>query len=149
MNTTGTIENILHHKGRDVWSVPPETTVFDAITLLAEKNIGALLVMDGDRLLGMFSERDYTRKIILKGRSSRDTKVGEVVSTPLVTVSPEHTVEECMRLMTDHRVRHLAVLEDGRVAGIVSIGDLVNWTISAQTAAIQQMQSYIAGGYHA
>ncbi len=149
MNTTGTIENILHHKGRDVWSVPPETTVFDAITLLAEKNIGALLVMDGDRLLGMFSERDYTRKIILKGRSSRDTKVGEVVSTPLVTVSPQHTVEECMRLMTDHRVRHLAVLEAGQVAGIVSIGDLVNWTLGAQTAAIQQMQSYIAGGYHA
>ncbi len=149
MNTTGTIENILHHKGRDVWSVPPETTVFDAITLLAEKNIGALLVMDGDRLLGMFSERDYTRKIILKGRSSRDTRVGEVVSTPLVTVSPQHTVEECMRLMTDHRVRHLAVLEAGQVAGIVSIGDLVNWTLGAQTAAIQQMQSYIAGGYHA
>ncbi len=149
MNTTGTIENILHHKGRDVWSVPPETTVFDAITLLAEKNIGTLLVMDGDRLLGMFSERDYTRKIILKGRSSRDTRVGEVVSTPLVTVSPQHTVEECMRLMTDHRVRHLAVLEAGQVAGIVSIGDLVNWTLGAQTAAIQQMQSYIAGGYHA
>ena len=126
MNTTGTIENILHHKGRDVWSVPPATTVFDAITLLAEKNIGALLVMDGDRLLGMFSERDYTRKIILKGRSSRDTRVGEVVSTPLVTVSPQHTVEECMRLMTDHRVRHLAVLEAGQVAGIVSIGDAVN-----------------------
>lgn len=149
MNTTGSIDNILHQKGRHTWSIPPGTTVFAAIQLLADKNIGALLVMDGDRLIGMFSERDYTRKIILKGRSSRATQVGEVVSTPVLTVSPEHTVEECMRLVTEHRVRHLPVVEGGKVVGIVSIGDLVNWTISAQTAAIQQMQSYIAGGYHA
>ena len=149
MNTTGTIDNILHLKGRGVWSISPEETVFTALQQLSDKNVGALLVMDEDRLLGMFTERDYSRKIILKGRSSRDTKIGEVVSAPVLTVSPEHTVEECMRLMTDHRVRHLPVLEGGKVVGIVSIGDLVNWTISAQTVAIEQMQSYIAGGYHA
>ncbi len=149
MNTTGTIDNILHHKGRNVWSVSPEITVLEAITLMAEKNVGALLVMEGDKLVGVFSERDYTRKIILKGRSSKDTKVGEVVSSPVLTVPPEQTVEDCMRLMTEQRVRHLPVVAGGKVVGIVSIGDLVNWMISAQTATIEQMQSYIAGGYHA
>jgi CBS domain-containing protein len=147
MNTTGTIEQVLHHKGRNVWSISPRITVLEAITVLAEKNVGAVLVMDGDKLAGMFSERDYTRKIILKGRSSRDTKVGEVVSSPVMTVSPDHTVEECMRLMTEHRVRHLPVIEGGRVVGVVSIGDLVNWTINAQTVAIEQMKNYISGGY--
>ena len=149
MNTTGTIDNILYHKGRNVWSVSPGITVLEAITLLAEKNVGALLVMEGEKLVGMFSERDYTRKVILKGRSSKDTKVGEVVSAPVLTVPAEQTVEDCMRFMTEHRVRHLPVVAGGNVVGIVSIGDLVNWTISAQTAAIEQMQSYIAGGYHA
>jgi len=147
MNTTGTIGNILHHKGRQVWSVSPETTVLEAITMLADRNVGSLLVMDGATLVGVFTERDYTRNIALRGRSSRDTKIGDVVSTPVLTVTLEHTVEECMRLMTEHRVRHFPVLEGGQVVGVISIGDLVNWTISTQSIALEQMQSYITGGY--
>ena len=147
MKTTGIIANILQLKGRTVWSISPEATVFDAVKLLAEKNVGALLVMSGDKLVGVFSERDYTRKIVLKGRNSKETRVAEVVSTPVITVTENHTVEECMRLMTDHRVRHLPVVEGERVVGIVSIGDLVNWIIHTQSAALEQMQHYIAGGY--
>ena len=147
MNTTGTIGNILHHKGRQVWSVSPEATVFDAIKLLADQNVGALLVMSGEKLVGIFSERDYTRKVILKGRSSRETRVGEITTAVVISVTEHHSVEDCMRLMTEHRVRHLPVLEGDKVMGIVSIGDLVNWVIHAQSAALEQMQSYISGGY--
>jgi CBS domain-containing protein len=147
MNVTGTICSVLHGKGAAVWSVPPDSTVFDAIKLMSEKNIGALLVMEDSRLVGVFSERDYTRKVILKGKSSKTTAVREIISTPVISVEPAHTVEECMRLMTEHRVRHLPVLEGGRVAGVVSIGDLVNWTISAQHTALSQMEDYISGKY--
>jgi CBS domain-containing protein len=147
MKTTGTIGNILHHKGRQVWSIAPDATVFDAIKLLADKNIGALVVMSGEKLVGMFSERDYTRNVVLKGRSSRETKVGEITTTLVVSVTDNHSVEDCMRLMTEHRVRHLPVLEGEKVVGMVSIGDLVNWVIHTQSAALEQMQSYIAGGY--
>jgi CBS domain-containing protein len=147
MKATGTIGNILHHKGRQVWSVSPEATVFDAIKLLADQNVGALLVMSGEKLLGIFSERDYTRKVVLKGRSSRETKVGEITTAVVISVTENHSVEDCMRLMTEHRVRHLPVLEGEKVVGIVSIGDLVNWVIHAQSAALEQMQSYISGGY--
>ena len=144
MNASGTIAEILHAKGHAIWSILPETTVFDAIQLMAEKNVGALLVTEGPKLLGMLTERDYTRKIALKGKSSKQTAVREIISHP-VTVHPEHTIEECMRLMTEHRVRHLPVIEDGNLVGIVSIGDLVNWIISAQTSTIHQLQTYIAG----
>ena len=147
MNIAGTIDSILQHKTAQVWSVPPATKVFDAIQLMADKNIGALLVMSGDKLDGIFSERDYTRKIALKGKSSKSTAVGEIVSQPVVSVARDTTIEECMRLMTEHRIRHLPVLHGGKVIGIVSIGDLVNWTISAQHVALSQMEDYISGKY--
>ena len=146
MKTNYPISSLLHHKSAALWSVAPETTVFDAIRLMADKNIGALLVLAGGKLLGIFTERDYTRKVALQGKSSRDTRVREVVSEKCVTVTPDGTVEDCMRLMTENRVRHLPVVTDGKVTGIVSIGDVVNWTISTQDAKIEQMERYIAGG---
>jgi len=145
MKTSGTIATLLHQKGPVVWSVPPSATVFEAIQLLAQKNIGALPVMDGAQLLGMFSERDYTRKVALEGKSSRDTRVREIISTPVISATLQHTIEDCLRLMVDKRIRHLPVLEGGKLIGIVSIGDLVNWIISMQSAALDQMESYIAG----
>ncbi|PYJ58606.1 MAG: histidine kinase [Verrucomicrobia bacterium] len=145
MNISGTVGTILNQKGREVYSVSPDATVFEAIQLMAEKNIGALLVMSERRLLGVISERDYTRKVALKGKSSRETKVLEIISSPVVSATPGHSVEECMRLMTNNRVRHLPILEGEKLVGIVSIGDLVNWTISAQDAAIEQLKSYITG----
>ena len=141
------ISTLLHHKGPATWSIAPEATVFDAIKLMADKNIGALLVMSGDRLVGVVTERDYTRKVALQGKSSKEMRVREIISPEVVTVGPQQTVEECMRLMTEHRVRHLPVVENGKVLGIVSIGDLVNWTISTQKATIDQMTHYITGGY--
>ncbi len=145
MNISGTIGAVLNHKGRQVYSISPDATVFEAIQLMAEKNVGALLVMSEERLVGMISERDYTRKVALKGKSSRETKVVEIISSPVVSVTAGHSVEECMRLMTHNRVRHLPVLEGDKLVGVVSIGDLVNWTISAQDAAIEQLKSYITG----
>jgi CBS domain-containing protein len=145
MNPNGTISEILNYKGATVWSTSPDATVFDAIQLMADKNIGALLVIEADKLVGILSERDYTRKVALKGKVSKQTAVREILSGDVIRVTPEHTVEECMRLMTDHRVRHLPVLDGDRILGVVSIGDLVNWIISAQTSTIQQLQTYIAG----
>jgi CBS domain-containing protein len=145
MNPNGTIGEILNIKGSQVWSISREATVFDAIQLMADKNIGALLVIEKDKLVGILTERDYTRKIALKGKSSKQTAVKEILSGEVIHVTPDHTVEECMRLMTDHRVRHLPVLEGEKLLGIVSIGDLVNWIISAQNSTIQQLQTYIAG----
>jgi len=146
MTPSGQINQILHHKGGQVWSVSPETKVFDAITIMAEKNVGALLVMSANgKLIGIMSERDYTRKVILKGRNSRDTAVREIVSDQLVSVSPENSVEDCMRLMTQHRIRHLPVLKGDKLVGVVSIGDLVNWIISEQQSAIHQLETYITG----
>jgi CBS domain-containing protein len=143
--TTGTIGTILHHKGAIVWTISPQATVFEAIQLLARENIGALLVMEGDKLVGIFSERDYTRKVALEGKTSHTTRVREVLSANVATIKPDDTVEEAMRLMTDKHIRHLPVLEEGRVMGIVSIGDMVNWIISAQTATIDQLESYVSG----
>jgi CBS domain-containing protein len=145
MNPNGTIREILSQKGNRVWSVSPEAMVFDAIQMMSDKNIGALLVIQDDRLIGILSERDYTRKVALKGKSSKLTPVAEILSGEVIQVTPEHTVEECLRLMTEHRIRHLPVLEDGRILGIISIGDLVNWIISAQSSTIQQLQAYISG----
>ncbi len=145
MNPSGTISDILHHKGTQAWSIAPEATVFDAIQMMAEKNVGALLVTEMDKLVGIISERDYTRKVALKGRSSKETLVKEILSGQVIHVTPDHSVEECMHLMTDHRVRHLPVLEGGNIVGVVSIGDLVNWIISVQSSTIQQLQTYIAG----
>jgi CBS domain-containing protein len=140
------ISTLLHHKAAVLWSIAPEATVFEAIKLMADKNIGSLLVMSGGKLVGVFTERDYTRKIALQGKSSKDTRVREIISSQIVSVTPNHSVGDCMKLMTENRVRHLPVLEGEKVVGLVSIGDLVNWIISAQNAAIAQMEQYIAGG---
>ena len=145
MNPNDTINEILTQKGTQVWSVSPDTTVFDAIHMMADKNVGALLVVQNEKLIGIISERDYTRKVILQGKSSKQTPVKEILSSHVVEVSPAHTVEECLRLMTDHRVRHLPVIHEGKIVGVISIGDLVNWIISAQSTTIHQLQTYIAG----
>jgi len=145
MIPTGSINEILEHKGAAVWTVPPDATVFEAIQLMSEKNIGALLVTERDKLIGIMSERDYTRKVALKGKTSKELKVREIISGNVVSVTPAHTIEECMRLMTEHRVRHLPVLEGDKITGVVSIGDLVNWIISAQSTTILQLETYITG----
>jgi len=148
MIATATIDSILKQKSSPLWSVSPDTTVFETIQLMADKNIGAVLVKAGEKLVGIMSERDYTRKVAIKGKSSKETRVKEIISTPVLTVTPNHTVEECMRLMTENRIRHLPVLDGEKVVGVVSIGDLVNWVISAQSVAIKQMENYIAGNYY-
>ena len=145
MTTSYPISSLLHQKTSALWSVTPDTTVFDAIRLMAEKNIGALPVLTGERLIGIFTERDYTRKVALKGKTSKETHVRDVIAREILTVTPDDSVEDCMRLMTENRVRHLPVIEGMNVVGIVSIGDLVNWIISTQNAAIEQMEQYIAG----
>jgi CBS domain-containing protein len=142
-----TVRSILQSKGQEAWSVPPEATVYDALTLMAAKHVGALVVVSEGSLVGMFSERDYARKLILHGKSSRDTSVREIMSAPVVTVTGEQTVEECMKIMTHHRIRHLPVMDGEKLAGVVSIGDLVNSIISAQAETIHQLSGYIAGKY--
>jgi CBS domain-containing protein len=141
----GTINDILQSKGAAFLSIGPEATVFEAIQLMADKNVGSLLVKDGDKLVGIITERDYTRKVALKGKSSRQLKVNEILTEKVLYVSPNHSVDECLRLMTDHRVRHLPVLDGGKIAGVVSIGDLVNWIITTQGTTIQQLETYITG----
>jgi CBS domain-containing protein len=138
-----TVRQLLDRKDRAVFSVGPETPVLEAIRAMAEHHIGALLVMKGEVLAGIVSERDYARKVILLGRSSSDTPVRDIMTTPVLTVSPDTSVEQCMQLVTDKRVRHLPVLEAGRVVGMVSIGDLVKAVIAAQQQQIEQLESYI------
>ncbi|HTY85796.1 MAG TPA: CBS domain-containing protein [Silvibacterium sp.] len=140
-----TIRDVLTGKSREVWSTRPDATVYQAIELMAEKQVGALPVMEDGRLTGIISERDYARKIILKGKSSKDTAVSEIMSSPVISVSPRHTVGECMRIVTENRVRHLPVLEDDRMIGMISIGDLVNWIIGEQQETIRHLEAYIAG----
>ena len=140
------VAHLLHAKGHAVWSVPPAASVYEAIKLMADKGVGALLVMEGQRLVGIVSERDYARKVILQGKSSRDTPVREIMTDKVFYVRPEQTVEDCMALMTAHRIRHLPVLDDGQVRGVVSIGDLVKAIISEQEVRIQQLEQYIMGG---
>ncbi len=141
----GTIHDILQLKGTTVWTIRPDATVFEAIQLMADKNIGAVLVTDKEKLIGIISERDYTRKVALKGKSSKELKVREILTEKMVHVTPQHTIEECLRLMTERRVRHLPVLDGDKIAGVISIGDLVNWVISAQNATIRQLETYISG----
>lgn len=145
MTETGQIKDILTDKGSAVWSISPDATVYEAIKLMADKNVGALLVTNGGKLLGIISERDYTRKVALLGRSSKETPVREIVSSRVLCVSPDHTVQECLKLMTENRVRHLPVMRGDHILGIVSIGDLVSWTLTAQQATIQQLETYITG----
>jgi CBS domain-containing protein len=145
MIPTGTINEILQQKGNVAWDISPDATVFEAIQKMAEKNIGALLVIERGKLVGIISERDYTRKVALKGKSSKEARVREILSGSVMAVTPIHSVEECMRLMTEHRIRHLPVLDGDKIAGVVSIGDLVNWIISAQGTTIRQLETYITG----
>ncbi|WP_263366017.1 CBS domain-containing protein [Edaphobacter bradus] len=139
-----TIGAVLQGKSREMWSTTPDTSVYKAIEMMAEKQVGSLLVMEQDDVVGVLSERDYARKVILQGRSSNETTVSEIMSPP-ISVSPEHTVADCMVIMTNNRVRHLPVKQAGKVVGIVSIGDLVNAVISAQDEAIRHLESYICG----
>jgi CBS domain-containing protein len=146
MIPTGNISEILRHKGGSVWCVSPGATVYEAIQMMADKNVGALLVTDENgKLVGIISERDYTRKVALRGKSSKATAVREILTGAVQHVTPNHSVEECMRVMTEHRVRHLPVLDGEKIIGVVSIGDLVNWIISAQSSTIQQLETYITG----
>src|SRR6516165_10682523 len=140
---SGKVSSILaHKKASTVWSIGPNATVFDAIRLIDEKNVGALPVLDHKTLVGVVSERDYTRKIIVKGRSSKDTPVSDIMTKELLTVSPRNTVTECMRIMTEKRVRHLPVLEGTKLVGILSIGDVVNWLMSALKEMIDNLERY-------
>jgi CBS domain-containing protein len=139
------VAHLLHAKGHAAWAIPPDASVYEAIKLMADKEVGALLVMEGQRLVGIVSERDYARKVILQGKSSRDTPVREIMTGKVFYVRPDQTVEDCMALMTAHRIRHLPVLDDDRVIGVVSIGDLVKAVISEQEVRIQQLEQYITG----
>jgi len=144
MEVSGRVSAILaHKKASAVWSIGPNAMVIDAIQLMGEKNVGALPVVDNGTLVGIVSERDYTRKVILKGRSSKETPVSDIMTAQLLTVTPSDNVIECMRIMTEKRVRHLPVLEGTNLVGILSIGDVVNWFISAQTATIDNLERYI------
>ena len=149
MEIAGSVGAILALKGSAVWSIAPNSMVFDAIQLMADKNVGALPVVDNGQLVGMISERDYTRKVALKGRSSKDTPVREIMSREVVTVNVADKISECMRVMTDSRIRHLPVMEGKKLIGLVSIGDLVRGIISAQTATIEALEKYISWDYPA
>lgn len=139
------VQHLLETKGRGIISVTADTSVLDAITMMAEKSIGSLLVMDGDALKGIMTERDYARKVIVKGRSSRSTSVGEIMSTNLMTTTPTETVNQCMTTMTEKKIRHLPVMEGEQVVGLISIGDLVQAIISDQQEEIQHLEQYISG----
>ncbi len=142
---SSTISAILKNKSREIWSTTPAASVFEAIEMMAEKQVGALPVMEQGRLLGILSERDYARKVILMGRSSKDTPVSDIMTSNLITVTPQHTVGDCMRLVTDKRIRHLPVVENDKLIGVISIGDLVNWVITEQQQTIRHLEAYISG----
>jgi CBS domain-containing protein len=147
MDVSGHIGAILNQKAGDVYSVAPDAMVFKAIEIMAEKNVGALLVMKGEKLVGVISERDYTRKVFLHGKSSKQTRVDEIMSKDVTVTHPQQGVDECLRMMTDKHIRHLPVVDGGKVVGIISIGDLVKHVISCQSATIAHLENYISGGY--
>jgi CBS domain-containing protein len=148
MGTKDTVRTVLDNKGGSVYHVTPETPVYEALETMARRDIGALLVISGAELRGVFSERDYARKVILHGKASRETPVGDIMSRPIIA-HPEQSVDDCLHLMTKFRVRHLPVLDQGAVTGVLSIGDLVNWIIHRQEHEIEQLNHYIAGKYPA
>jgi CBS domain-containing protein len=142
-----TVGRVLDRKGHKVWSLPPEASVYDAISLMADKAVGAILVMERDEVVGIMSERDYARKVILQGKSSSATRIDEIMSSPVVTVTPAETIDICLRVMTERRIRHLPVRNDREVTGIVSIGDLVKAIIVTQAYTIDELRNYIMGKY--
>jgi len=146
MQLNDPVSAVLQSKKREIFTISPHASVYEAMSVMSDRNVGALLVMDDDNLTGIIAERDYARKIVLKGKSSRETEVREIMRTP-VTVTPGHTVDECMALMTGERVRHLPVIDDGHPIGVISIGDLVGWIISSHEDTIKHLHSYIAGAY--
>lgn len=141
-----TVRDILRAKGDQIWWISPDATVFSALELMAEKNVGALVVLDGETLAGIFSERDYARKVILKGKASKETAVREIMTSEVTTVRPGQSVDECMALMTDKRIRHLPVFEGEKLVGLISIGDVVKAVISEREFIIKQLENYITGG---
>jgi CBS domain-containing protein len=141
-----TVERLLEAKGYDIWSITPDASVYEAVKLMADKGVGALLVLESGKLMGIISERDCTRRVILKEKAPKDTLVREIMTSDVIYVRPDQTVEECMALVTAKRIRHLPVLADGQLRGIVSIGDLVKDIISEQEFMIQQLENYIKGG---
>ena len=147
MDVSGTIDAILAQKGTEIYSTSPDATVYEAIELMANKNVGALLVLEEGKLVGLISERDYTRKVMLRGKRSRETLVREIMSSDLTVVHSREPVENCMRMMTDKRIRHLPVVDGETIRGVISIGDLVKWIIATQSAAIAHLEMYISGGY--
>ena len=147
MEIQGNVRDILQNKGGEVWTTTPEATVYEAIGLMGEKSIGALIVVEGGQVAGVLTERDYSRKVVLQGRTSRDTLVSDIL-TPAITVRRRDSIEKCMQLMTLNRIRHLPVVtEDNKPIGLISMGDLVNWVMQSQRHTILQLQGYISGEY--
>ena len=140
-----TVASVLRHKGSQVWSIGPDASVYDAIALMAGKGVGALLVIDRASLVGILSERDYARKVILQGRASKDTRVADIMTTPVISVTPAHTVHQCMEMVTANRIRHLPVVDAGKVVGIVTIGDLVRKIVATHEETIHHLHEYIVG----
>ncbi len=145
MNSTITIEQVLRMKGHDFFAICPSATAYEALEFMSEKNIGALLVVEDGRLVGVFSERDYARKVILKGKSSKSTTVGELMSCPPICGGPALTIRDCMALMTNNHIRHLPIMEQGAIIGLVSLGDVVKMVVSEQDSAIQTLENYVIG----